>query len=118
MEITPDRKTAFEEEIERARVYFEDDDFAACFQRLERAHILGQREYWPHVRVHAWMLRVGWRRSDPREVLGQLLRILASVGSLVGWVPLGNTGGADVNPLKPMPIPADLAVYFEERESS
>jgi len=29
------------------------------------------------------------------------------------WVPIGNTGGANVSALKPMPIPADLAEYFE-----
>jgi hypothetical protein len=29
------------------------------------------------------------------------------------WVPLGNTGGANVNPLQPMPIADDLRELME-----
>ena len=29
------------------------------------------------------------------------------------WVPTGNTGGANVNPLKPMPVPDDLRPYLD-----
>lgn len=36
----------------------------------------------------------------------------ASTGHLFGWIPIGNTGGADVSALKPMPVPADLAPHF------
>ncbi len=109
-------RSAFEQEIEKARERFEDREFDECFRHLERAHILGQRQYWPHVQVHWWMLRVGWQRADAREVLGQLLRVIGSVGSLIGWVPIGNTGGANVRPYRPMPIPEDLAVYFQNRD--
>ena len=31
------------------------------------------------------------------------------------WVPVGNTGGANVNPLQPMPIPDALRDVMEER---
>jgi hypothetical protein len=34
---------------------------------------------------------------------------VAGPGSLTGRYPVGNTGGARVNALTPMPIPADLA---------
>ena len=64
---------------------------------------------WLHLRTHVAMLSAGIRRHDPREVLGQLLRlIVAGPGSLTGRYPVGNTGGADVNALMPMPIPEDL----------
>ena len=29
------------------------------------------------------------------------------------WVPTGNTGGANVNPFKPMPVPDDLRPYLD-----
>lgn len=48
-----------------------------------------------------------------REVLGQIVRMIGSAGSLVGAVPIGNTGRANVSAIKPMPIPSDLARYFE-----
>jgi hypothetical protein len=71
----------------------------------------------PHVINHYWMLKVGGRRRDVREVLGQILRIIGSVGSLIGRVPIGNTGGANVSAIKPMPIPPDLAHYFDDSAS-
>jgi len=47
---------------------------------------------------------------DPREVLGQLIRLaVAGVGSAIGRYPAGNTGRARVSLLAPMPVPADLA---------
>ena len=59
------------------------------------------------------MLVAAIRRRDRREVVGQLLRlVLAGPGSLTGRYPVGNTGGADVNALTPMPIPADLIRYL------
>jgi hypothetical protein len=53
--------------------------------------------------VHAWLKR------DPREVVGQLVRILvAAPGSWLGRAPLGNTGGSNVGILTQMPLPEDL----------
>jgi len=54
------------------------------------------------------MFRVGLRSRDFRELRGQILRMVAALMFSRIWVPEGNTGGANVNPLKPMPIPADL----------
>jgi hypothetical protein len=51
----------------------------------------------------------GLRTRNGYEVLGQLPRIVFGfLGSLVGRVPVGNTGGANVKAERPMPIPADL----------
>lgn len=105
---------AFLSEIGAARVALAQGDPEATFARLERAHILGQLRFVDHVGAHLWMLHTAWRRSDGREVLGQVLRLIATVpGHLFGWLPVGNTGGANVPALRPMPIPADLQPFFE-----
>jgi hypothetical protein len=79
------------------------------WHHLERAHILSQPMAVPHLRTHVAMLAAGLRRHDRREVVGQLLRlVVAGPGSLSGRYPVGNTGGADVSALQPMPIPEDL----------
>lgn len=84
----------------------------AAFAHLERAHILGQQRTWPHVRTHVAMLAIGWQRQDRREVLGQVGRTVAALLFSRVWVPVGNTGGANVSPFRPMPLPADLAPLF------
>lgn len=106
-------KQAFRSEMTTARAAYRAGELEAAFHHLERAHILGQRYVWPHTESHWWMLKVGLRRADAREIVGQLLRILASLLFSRIWVPAGNTGGADVSPLKPMPIPADLQALLD-----
>jgi hypothetical protein len=55
------------------------------------------------------MLVYALRRRDRREILGQVLRlVVAGPGSWSGRYPLGNTGGANISALKPMPVPEDL----------
>lgn len=55
------------------------------------------------------MLKIGLRLRDRREIRGQILRLAAGGAlSLVGWLPQGNTGVANVPPKKPAPLPADL----------
>lgn len=103
-------KTAFGREMSLAKEAYNHDQLDESFRLLERAHILGQRYFTTHFITHWWMLKVGIRRKDWREIRGQLQRIVAVIpGYLFGWVPKGNTGGADVSAVKPMPIPADLA---------
>ena len=83
------------------------------WHHLERAHILSQPMTEPHLRTHSAMLGAALRRHDRREVVGQLLRlVVAAPGSLSGRYPVGNTGGADVSALAPMPIPDDLRSYL------
>lgn len=105
----PAVRTAYESALgvahEAERLGRLDDAFAA----LERAHILGQRFLVPHIVTHLGMLRIGWKRRDVREIAGQVLRLAATLpGYLIGWVPKGNTGGANVSALKPAPLPEDL----------
>lgn len=100
-------------EMGRARQHLEAQRWEQAFACLERAHILGQLRLADHARVHLLMLRVAVARGDRRELRGQVLRLMATVpGHLFGWLPIGNTGRADVSALKPMPIPADLAPHF------
>lgn len=83
-------------------------DAAAAFRHLERAHVLGQASTVQHVRVHGHMLAWALRHRSHREGWGQVLRIVGAATKTVLWVPVGNTGGADVNPFKPMPIADEL----------
>ncbi len=88
-------------------------DSERAFRHLARAHILSQRFTWRHVSVHWRMLKLGASLRDWREVLGQMTRILAAALFSRIWVPIGNTGRADVSAMKPMPIPQDLRALLE-----
>ncbi|MFK7732154.1 MAG: DUF3703 domain-containing protein [Pseudomonadales bacterium] len=102
-------KTAFVREISLARAAYKNGLFKEAFTHLERAHILSQPNFSAHWRTHWWMLKIGLRLCDFREIIGQLLRLAATIpGYVFGWVPLGNTGGSNVSALQPMPIPDDL----------
>lgn len=104
------RRAAFVAEATAARQAWWQGDLDAAFQRLERAHVLGQPWPGPHSWTHWMMLRIGWRRGDLREVRGQLLRLAAGgLLSWLGWLPAGNTGGANVPATLPMSLPDDLA---------
>jgi hypothetical protein len=104
---------AWSNERAAARAARRRGDAAAEWRHLERAHILSQPIASIHVRTHIAMLAAGVRRGDVHEVVGQLLRLtVAGPGSLTGRYPVGNTGGADVNALTPMPIPDDLAPFL------
>ena len=105
----PRLRAAYDTELQSARRALDTNDLSTAFGHLERAHILGQWYVGAHTRAHLGMLRVGWRRRDAREILGQLLRIPgALIGSALGSVPRGNTGGSNVSAFREMPIAAEL----------
>jgi hypothetical protein len=55
------------------------------------------------------MLEVELRRRRPLAAFGQVVRIaLGALGSAVGIVPVGNTGGSNVSMFKRMPIAPEL----------
>lgn len=105
-------KQAYQNELNRARDATRVGEMELAVHHLARAHILSQRYALPHAATHLRMLRLGWRRRDGREVLGQLSRTLAALLFSRIWVPIGNTGLASVSAFKPMPVPADLAQYL------
>ena len=106
-----------EDEIAEAERSAANGDAVEAFRHLERAHVLGQSSTYYHTRVHWLMLKHGFRERDVGEVAGQVLRIGgAATKTPLGIYPKGNTGGANVNPLKPMPIEPDLAEILEQAE--
>lgn len=105
---------AFDREWKLAVERRRNREFEAAFAHLERAHIISQRYTGPHLRSHAAMWVVGLQRRDWREVWGQPLRMLAALLFSRIWVPPGNTGGANVSAIKPMPVPADLRQLLAE----
>lgn len=98
----------YQREMEQADQALRRDDFEVAFRHLERAHVLAQRMTLRHTFVHWRMLMAGLRRSDLREAVGQMPRIVASILFSRLWVPRGNTGRARVSAFKPMPVPDDL----------
>ncbi len=107
--MNPTVRTAYQSSLASALAAEQRGDLESAFSDLERAHILGQRYLVPHIVTHLRMLRIGWKRRDRREVVGQVLRLVATVpGFLSGWVPKGNPGGANVSALKPVPVPPEL----------
>lgn len=107
-------KAVFLKEMADARSAEVTGDVALAKYHLERAHILGQRWYLTHMKTHFHMLRIALKQSDTKEARGQIIRLIgAGPFHIAGWVPVGNTGGADVSPTLPMPMPSDLQPYLE-----
>ncbi len=105
----------YRQELGRAKVAFAQKHFQQSWRHLERAHILAQPYPLQHTAVHWKMLLFGIKIKDLREIAGQLPRLLVGgIKSFVGQIPVGNTGGVRVPPLRPMEIPEDLARIIEE----
>lgn len=101
-------------ELDAARRLEAAGDATGAFRRLQRAHVLGQAATREHVRVHWQMLRWALRRRDAVEAFGQAWRLVAAaVLTWAGWVPQGNTGGADVSGMRRMPVPPELQRLIE-----
>jgi hypothetical protein len=80
-----------------------------AWNALERAHILSQPFWGPHLANHWEMLVFAAAQRDAREVVGQIMRLaLAPLGAPTGRYPVGNIGRATVSAFQPMPIPDDL----------
>lgn len=107
--MTPTLRKFFDTEMSKAMQLIENNSLEEAFYHLERAHILGQKYVIPHIKTHFWMLKVGLMKKSPSEIFGQIIRIIfGALGSFIGIVPVGNTGGANVNMFSPMQIPKDL----------
>lgn len=106
-------KLFYKKELIKANEAFEKKHYQVYWRHLERAHILGQPYPLEHTAIHWKMFCFGIRMKNGKEVIGQLPRLLlGGVKSFVGKIPVGNTGGANVPPLQPMEIPADLALII------
>ena len=61
---TPELMRAYKAEMEQGYARLASLDLDVAFQHFERAHILGQRRTWLHVRAHAAMLKAGMSHTD------------------------------------------------------
>ena len=110
------RKAAFETEIAQAKALIAGGELEAGFAHLERAHVIGQAFVAPHARSHWLMLLFEIQRRRPVAALGQVVRlVLGILGSAVGKVPVGNTGGSNVSMFKRMPIAPELQDIIDGR---
>lgn len=106
-------KPFVEQELLDAKTCQKNNDPHREFYHLERAHVLGQESTYWHVKVHVLMLIWGIRNRAPKEIIGQVMRIIgAATKTAVGLVPKGNTGGANVSPFKKMPVPEELELLI------
>ena len=102
-------KAHYRRELEIYKSEIFKGNFQLAWRQLERAHIIGQTWFVQHTHVHWLMLKFGITIKNKKEILGQLPRLLVGgVKSFVGKIPTGNTGGANVPPLRKMEIPEDL----------
>lgn len=109
------RVAAFEATMTAAADRLDKFEPDAALTLLERAHVLGQRDFALHWRVHVMMLRAAVDLADAREVAGQVLRLaLTPIGHLFNRLPHGNTGRANVSAFAPMPVPPDLKPLLED----
>ena len=105
----------FKAELDCFQAEFSEGRLQLAWQHLERAHIIGQAYPWHHSLVHWKMLRFGISIKRPKEVVGQIPRLLVGgVKSFVGTIPVGNTGGSNVPPMRPMPIAPELQAIFKK----
>jgi hypothetical protein len=109
-------RNAYEAELRAANIATVGGNVEVAFHHLERAHILSQRYTSEHVHVHWLMLRLGASVGAWREVIGQSTRIVAAAVFSRIWVPIGNTGRANVSAIKPMSVPDDLRSLLENRD--
>ena len=111
-------KPFYEKELTLAENAFQQRHFLQSWQHLERAHILGQPYPYHHSLVHWKMLIFGIKTKNTREIIGQIPRLIfGGVKSFVGEIPVGNTGGSNVPPLRPMQIPDDLQQIIQQTKN-
>jgi hypothetical protein len=104
----------YNQELSKYQNYLEHNELGLAWRHLERAHVIGQSYPLEHSYTHWKMLQFGFMIKNTKEILGQIPRLLiGGIKSFVGKVPLGNTGGSNVSPLKSMPIEEDLAEILE-----
>ena len=105
----------FQEELHAYQQALAGGQLQVAWRHLERAHVIGQAYPWAHSYVHWKMLQFGIQIKNSKEVIGQIPRLLVGgVKSFVGKVPVGNTGGADIPPLKRLPIDPQITAIFKK----
>lgn len=85
---------------------------------LMAAHIVGQQALGLHWHSHRAMLGHAIDTRDPREAVGQCLRLLlVPLGHWLGRLPAGNTGRATVSAFRPMPVAPEVQRLIAQARS-
>lgn len=101
-------------EVTMARALMKRGNLDGASIHLERAHVLGQASVRWHVLTHWLMFKIAIRHRRGIAAMGQAVRIvLGAIGSAVGRVPTGNTGGSDVSMFARMQIAPELLRVME-----
>ena len=111
-------KDAYRTELRKYRDALRQKQMPEAWRYLERAHIIGQYHPVSHSGSHFRMLIFAVRTLDPKEFLGQLIRLAGGgFASMMNRIPVGNTGGANVPIFSPMPIPEDLRDLLSDADT-
>lgn len=116
--MNPGQRQAFDREILRGRELIAAGDLERAFKHLERAHVIGQNFVGAHSQAHWLMLTLEVRRRRAGAAFGQVIRlVLGAIGSAVGVVPTGNTGGTDISMFRRLPIEPELQAIIDGSSS-
>lgn len=108
-------KEYYDKELNLYRNSLNRKDYGIAWKHLERSHILGQSYPYEHTYSHWLMLKFGFRQKNTKEILGQVVRlVVGGWKSFIDHVPVGNTGGVNVPPLKRMELPHDLEIILNQ----
>ena len=105
-------KKEFYHQLNQGKKELLKNDFKTSFYHFENAHILGQKHIVRHTISHYYMLVYGVKTNNFKEIIGQVLRIIASLLFTCIWVPRGNSGGSNISSIKIMPIRKELKKYL------
>jgi hypothetical protein len=108
-------KPFFDLELKKYHDQYRNGNLSIAWRHLERAHVIGQAYPFEHSYVHWKMLLFGFRIKSGKEIIGQIPRLLVGgVKSFVGKIPVGNTGGSNIPPLRSLPIEEDIQAIFSK----
>lgn len=107
-------KTEFYHQLEKGKDLLRNKEYSNSYYHFENAHILGQKHVWRHTISHYWMFVFGIKTKNTKEIIGQIIRMIASFLFTLIWVPVGNTGGTNISPIKPIPVRKELTKYFSK----
>ena len=61
----------------------------------------------------------GVRQGDTKEIFGQIIRVIAAaLLTAIKGVPIGNTGGSNVNPIKKMTLKPEHAEIISKAKNA
>ncbi|PHR71646.1 MAG: hypothetical protein COA67_06425 [Lutibacter sp.] len=112
MTLKKQRKKKFYSQLRKGKKALKNKEVQTSFYHFENAHVLGQSHLFRHTLSHSWMFVWGIKTKSIREIIGQTIRIIASLLFTLIWVPKGNTGGTNLSPMKSIPIRKEIQKYF------